>query len=202
MGLSAIDRKAASISSAKPRASGWRASGSNESARRITASTEPGIAGFNARSRGGSKGIPSDIRLRSCSLNGRSPVRSWNPTAPSPNTSAAGVRLVRPRSCSGDAYAGECGTRPSWVSCASVSSSSASLAMPKSTTRTWMSSACARARKMLPGLTSRWMSPCACPIARPRADSIRMRSDVESGGVPTVASWLARSEPRSSSMTR
>ena len=61
-------------------------------------------------------------------VKGRSPVSSWYPTTPRLKTSVAGDRSRSPRSCSGEANAGESGLAP--IPRVTVWSSSMACAMP------------------------------------------------------------------------
>ena len=109
--------------------------------------------------------------------------------SPSWYTSDADDRGWLGSSCSGDAYAGECGRLPMVVSWCSGSSSSG-LAMPKSRILTASTSRSSPTRKTLAGFTSRCTMPARCPAATPRAASARMRRASAWGSGPSAQRLL------------
>ena len=167
------------------------------SIRASSSSTAPGISGRTKRSFGGSAKRIRAITAIACSPpNGDSPVRHSKSTAPSANTSTAGVSSRSPRACSGAMYAGVPSTTPVLVIAAETDPRRA---MPKSSSAT-LSTAPPRRNRLL-GLRSRWTTPRACADA---SASAAQRRSVRLSATVSDPRWrrCARSSPSSHSITR
>ena len=176
--INTSDRAARAAAASSP-VEANRSSGRLAIAFRTTSSSLVGRPGTRSLALGGGS-VKCAITLASnpVDANGTRPVSAWNSTHPNAYTSVR-ASTAAPRICSGERYAGVPAYRPSPGVCVWAIGTES----PKSVRET-CSSPEASATRMLPGLTSRWTSPCACAASRASATCETMRTAAPTGNRP------------------
>jgi hypothetical protein len=144
------------------------------------------------------RGASSHTRLSTAivlpAANAARPVQSVYSTLPRLNRSLR-ASSASPRACSGDMYKGVPAITPDCDRLAS----SAARASPKSVILTRSTPF---SKRMLAGLTSRWIRPCRWADARPSAACMPMRNTSLTASGPRALTRFASVTPAMNSITR